>query len=139
MVLRQHLRRLLEQVDRLEQQVVEVERVGRREPLAVALGEAGDHPLAVVDGVLGEERLVEHLVLRPADRAEDRGRPELAGRRQVLLGQDPLHQLLLVVRVVDDEPAVEPDRLAVPAEHARAQRVERARLDVLAVLADEAR
>ena len=91
----------------------------------------------MVDGVLGEERLVEHVVLGPADRAQDRGRPELAGRRQVLLGQDPLHQLLLVVRVVDHEPPVEPDRLAVAAQHPRAQRVERPRLDVLAVLADE--
>ena len=85
-VRREGVGRLLEQVDGAQQQVVEVERVRGPQPLPVARGEAGDHPLPVVDGVLGEERLVEHLVLGPADRAEDRGRPELAGRRQVLLG-----------------------------------------------------
>ncbi len=84
--------------------------------------------------MLGQERLVEHLVLRPADRAQHGGRPELAGGRQVLLGQDPLHQLLLVVGVVDHEPAVEPDRLAVAAQHPGAQRVERAGFHVLADL-----
>ena len=91
----------LEQPDGLEQQVVEVERVGRPQALLVARREAGDRPLAVVDGVLGEERRVEHLVLGPADRAEHRARPELAGQRQVLLAQDLLHQRLLVVGVVD--------------------------------------
>ena len=91
----------------------------------------------VVDGVLGEERRVEHLVLGPADRAEDRRRPELAGRGQVLLAEDLLHQRLLVVRVVDDEAAADPDRLAIAAQDAGAQRVERAGLDVATRLADE--
>ena len=85
-----------------------------------------------------EERRVEHLVLGPADGAEDGARPELAGQRQVLLAQDLLHQRLLVVRVVDDEAAVDPDGRAVLAQDPRAQRVERAGLDVAAALADEA-
>ena len=92
----------------------------------------------VVDGVLAEERRVEHLVLRPADRAEDRARPELAGERQVLLAEELLHQALLVVGVVDDEAAADPDRLAVAAQDAGTERVERAGLDVAAGLADEA-
>ena len=138
LVLREDVGRLLEQPDGLEQQVVEVERVRLAQALLVARREAGDRPLAVVRGVLGEERRVEHLVLRPADRAEDRARAELAGQRQVLLAEDLLHQRLLVVGVVDDEPAVDPDRLAVGAQDARAERVERAGLDVAPALADEA-
>ena len=85
-----------------------------------------------------EERRVEHLVLRPADRAEDGARPELAGQRQVLLAEELLHQALLVLGVVDDEPAADPDRLAVAAEDAGAERVEGPGLDVAAGLADEA-
>ena len=44
---------------------------------------------------------------------------------------------LLVVGVVDDEPAADPDRLAVAPEDPGAERVERARLDVATRLADE--
>ena len=69
--------------------------------------------------------------------AEDGARPELAGERQVLLAQDLLHQRCLVVGVVDDEPPTDADRLAVAAQHAGAQRVERAACDVPAALADE--
>ena len=92
----------------------------------------------MVDGVLGEERRVEHLVLRPADRPEDRARPELAGQRQVLFAEELLHEALLIFRVVDDEPSIDPDRLTVAAQDAGAQRVERACLHVTAGLADEA-
>ena len=130
--------RLLEQAHGLEQQVVEVERAGRLEPLLVAGREARDRPLAVVRRVLGEERRIEHLVLRPADGPEHDARPELAGQRHVLLAQDLLHQRLLVVGVVDHEPPADADRLAVAAQDTRAERVERAGLDVPATLADEA-
>ena len=64
-------------------------------------------------------------------------RPRLALRVEALLAQDLLHELLLVLGVVDHEPPIQPDRLAVPAEHPRAERVERPRLDLLARLADE--
>ena len=64
--------------------------------------------------------------------------PELAGQRHVLLAQDLLHQRLLVVRVVDDEPTVDADRLPIRPQDARAQRMERAGLDVAAAFADEA-
>ena len=132
------LRRPVEQLDRLEQEVVEIERADLAETLLVADGEAGDRPLVEVDGVLAEERCVEHLVLRPADRAEHRARAELAGQGQVLLPEELLHQARLVLGVVDDEPPVDADRLAVPAEDPRAQRVERPGLDVAPGLADEA-
>ena len=132
------LGRLLEQAHGLEQQVIEVEGLGFPQPLLVARREARDRAVAVVDRVLGEERRVEHLVLRTADRAEHDRRAELAGQRHVLLAEDLLHQRLLVVGVVDDEPAIDADRLAVLAKHAGAQRMEGARLDVPAGLADEA-
>jgi hypothetical protein len=91
----------------------------------------------VIDGVVAEELRVEHLVLRAADRTEDGARSELAGQRHVLLAEDRLHQRLLVVRVVDDEPAADPDRLAVASQDTGTERMERARLDVAARLADE--
>ena len=133
----QHLGRVLEQLHGTQQQVVEVERVRRAEALPVAGRQLRDDPFLVVDGVLGEEHLVQHLVLRPADGAQDRGGAVLARGRQVLLGQDPLHQLLLVVRVVDDEAPVEPDRIAVAAQDAGAQGVEGAGLHLLALLPDQ--
>ena len=138
LVLGEDVGRLLEQPDGLEQEVVEVERVRLAQPLLVARREPGDGPLAVVGGVLGEEGRVEHLVLGPADRAEHRARAELAGERHVLLAEDLLHQRLLVVRVVDDEPPADADGLAVGAEHARGERMERAGHHVPPALADQA-
>ncbi len=70
--------------------------------------------------------------------SEHDARPELAGQRHVLLAEDLLHQRLLVIGVVDDEPPADADRLAVAPEDARTERVERARLDVTTTLADEA-
>src|SRR4029079_49037 len=137
LVVRERLGRAGEQPDRLEQEVVEVERAGLLEPLAISDREPSDRPLVVVDGVLSQERRVEHLVLRPADRPQHRARAELAGQRQVLLAEDLLHQRLLVVGVVDDEPAADADRLAVAAQDASAERVEGARVDVATGLADE--
>jgi hypothetical protein len=137
LVLGEHVWRLVEQADGLEQQVVEVERLCLAQALLVAGREARDRAVAMVDRVVGQKRRVEHLVLRTADRAEDDTRPEFAGQRHVLLPEDLLHQRLLVVGVIDDEPAVDPDRLAVLAQHAGAQGVECARLDVAPGLADE--
>ncbi len=139
LVRREHLGRLGEQLHRAQQQVVEVERVGGAQAVPVAGGELRDDPFAVRGRVLGQERLVQHLVLGPADRAQDGGRPELAGRGEVLLGQDPLHQLLLVVRVIDHEPAVQPDGLPVPPQHPGTKRVEGPGLDVLAGVTGQGR
>ena len=130
-------RRLLEQADRLEQDVVEVERPDGLEPGLVGAGEPGDDPLVVVEGDLLERVGVEHLVLRPADRAEDRRRPELPGGGQVLLAQELLHERLLVVGVVDHEARIEPDGGPIAPQDAGTDRVERPRLDVATGLADE--
>ena len=138
LVLGEDVGRLVEQPDGLEQEVVEVERVRLAQPLLVAGRQARDRPLAVVRRVLGQERRVEHLVLGPADGPEDRARPELAGQRHVLLAQDLLHQRGLVVGVVDDEAAADPDGLAVGPQHARGERMERARHHVPPALADQA-
>ena len=55
-----------------------------------------------------------------------------------LLVEDPLHERALVVRVVDDEVAADADRLAVAAQDAGTERVERAGLHVAAgLLADQ--
>ncbi len=138
LVLGEDVGRLVEEPDRLEQEVVEVERVRLAQALLVARREAGDRPFAVVRGVLGQERRIEHLVLGPADGAQHDARAELAGQRHVLFAQDLLHQRGLVVGVVDDEPAADPDGLAVGAQHARGERVERAGHHVPPALADEA-
>ena len=140
LVAREDLGRLVEQPDRLEQQVVEVERAGLAQALVVAGGEPRDRIRSrwlrrARRGTVGSSISFFARLIAP----EDRARAELAGERQVLLAEDLLHQRLLVVRVVDDEPAVDPDRLAVAAEDPGAERVERARLDVAAGLADEAR
>ncbi len=110
LVLGEDLGGFVEQPDRLEEEVVEVERAGDPEALLVASRESGDRPFPVVRGVLAEKRRVEHLVLGAADRAQHDARAEFARQRQVLFAQDLLHQRLLVVRVVDHEPPVDPDR-----------------------------
>ena len=92
----------------------------------------------MVRRVFGQEGRVEHLILGPADGTEDDARPELAGERHVLLAQDLLHQRRLIVGVVDDEAAADPDRLAVGTEDPGRERVERARNNVASALADEA-
>ncbi len=91
----------------------------------------------VVDRVLPQEVGVEHLVLGPADGTEDGRGTELACCGQVLLAQDLLHQLLLIVGVVDDEAAVDADGLAVSPDDPGTQRVERPGLDVATRLPDE--
>ena len=135
----QDLGRLVEQADGGEEQVVEVERAGGREPVAVQAGQAGDRDPSTGDrDELVDLGRVDHLVLGPADAAEDRAGPGRALGLHALLVEDPLHQRALVVRVVDDEVAADADRLAVAAQDPRAQGVERARLDVPAgPLADE--
>ncbi len=85
-------------------------------------------------GVGGDEIRVEHLVLGPRHGSEDRARLVLAGDRQVFLAQDLLHQSLLVVRVVDDEVAVQADGRSVTAQNAGAEGMERAHRDLPARL-----
>ena len=134
----QDVRRLLEQPHGLDQQVVEVERADRPEPLVVEPREPGDHPVVPVDGGLGEGvgSTISFFARLIAPRITD-------GRNSPVAGMSSAFRICfiergLVVRVVDHEPAVDPDRLAVAPQHPRADRVERAGLDVPAGLADEA-
>ena len=138
LVASQHVGRRLEQLDRLEEQVVEVQPADLPQPGLVPNGKLRDRPLVEVDRVLAEKLRVEHLVLGPADRAEDGARPELPGEGQILLPQELFHERPLVLGVVDDESAIDPDRFPVAPEHPRAERVERARLHVPTGLADQA-
>ena len=131
--------RLVEEADGGEEEVVEIECAGLAEPLLVPGGEPGDLAVAVGGGVLVEVRRVEHLVLRPADRPEDGRGSVLPGRRQVRVLEDLPHEGSLVIRVVDDEARRDPDRLAVAAEQACTERMERPHRDVPAgIVPDEA-
>ncbi len=133
------LGRGLEQANRGEQQVIEVECAGALQAFLVARRQAGDCDATAGDrDEVVDRGRVDHLVLGAADPAEDRRGPRGTLGLDVLLAEDLLHQRLLVVRVVNDEVPAHANRLAVPAQDPGAQGVERARLDVLAGrLADE--
>ena len=116
--------RLLEQLHRLQQQVVEVERVGVAQCLRVELVELPDVLLARVPGVRGEGFGAFHAVLRMADSREREPR-----RHGALVGahlpERLLHHRELVGRIVDDEVTREADVRRLAAQQARAERVER--------------
>ncbi len=116
-------RRLVEEVDRSQQQVVEVERVGVGERALVRLEDPTE--LLVVRVVAARERLgAEHQVLGVADAPEHGLRLEQA----VVDGQlahHLLHRRHLVGRIVDDEIAREADGGSLAPEQAGAHRVER--------------
>ncbi len=115
--------RVLEEPNRLEQQIVEVERGGCLQARLVAPVESGDLPLPMSVGVGRDEVRIEHLVLRPRYGAQDRARLVLARDRQVFLSQDLLHQGPLVVGVVDDEVGSEADCNTFTAQHPSAEGV----------------
>src|SRR2546428_707509 len=107
----------VEQADGREEEVVEVEGACSPETLLVAGRESGDRDASARDrDEVVDLRRVDHLVLGPADAPEDRRRPRRALGLHALLGQDLLHERLLVVRVVDDEVATDPDGIAVAAQ-----------------------
>ncbi len=112
-----------EEVDRAEEEVVEVHRVGAVELALIALVDVGDglleegaDELAVVVGRA-------QLVLRVGDLDLHRPRRE-ALRVDVEVVEDPLDQPPLVRRVVDRELARVAELVGVGAEHPRAGRVE---------------
>ena len=133
----QHGGGVLEEPHRLEQEVVEVEGVGRAEPRLVAAEEPRDLAFSMCVGVRGDELGVEHLVLGPRDGPEDRAGLVLPCDRQVFLAQDLLHERLLVVRVVDDEMPVQADGRSVAAQDPGAQGMERAHCDLAARLVSD--
>ena len=128
---------LVEQSDRVEQDVVEVESAQLCEAGLVDPGQPGDLAFVVVQGALGQGSAVEHLVLGPADCAQDGGRPKLAGGRQVLFLEDLLHQGLLVVAVVDHEAPIESDGRPIAPERPGTDGMERPALDLASGFADE--
>ena len=114
----------LEQVDRAEQQVVEVHRVGAVQLALVGLVDVGDglleegadHAAVVLGGA--------QLVLRVGDLDLHRARREALGV-DVEVVEALLDQPALVGRVVDRELARVAEPLRVGAQHARAGGVER--------------
>ena len=112
----------LEQLHRLQQEVIEVERVGILERGDVALVDLRDLLVADVPGPA--QRLGPfHPVLCLADAREGRAR-----RHQLVVDAELALRLLddgdLVGRVVDDEVAGEPNLRRLAAQQSRAQRVE---------------
>ena len=114
----------LEQVDRAEQQVVEVHRVGAVQLALVALVDVGDGLLEERADELAVVLRGAELVLRVGDLDLHRPRREPLGVDvevvQALLDQPPL-----VGRVVDRELARVAEPVRVRAQHARAGGVER--------------
>ena len=137
-VVRAHLGVLAQQAHRLEQQVVEVERAGARERLAVAL-EHRAHELVAGALALGQERLRRlHAVLGERD-AREHGGGVHRGLVHAQLAHRLLHGAQLVGGVADGEAAVEADRLAALAQQPGAERVEGADGDLARPLAGERR
>ena len=125
----------LEQAHGLDEEVVEVEGAGGPQALSVAGGDPGDLALEVGGCALRQVLHGLQVVLGPADRLQHGPRPQHAALdREVEVAEDLLHQALLVVRVVDDEARREADRRPVPTQDPGAQGVERAHLDLAAVV-----
>ena len=104
----------------------------------IQVREPRHHPVVAVRSSELQRSRVDHLVLGPADGAEDDRGPELARCGHVLRLEDLLHEGGLIVRVVDHETRADADRGAIPAQDPGADRVECAGLDVPSRFADEA-
>ncbi len=107
------------QVEHLEQQVVEVDRVLAGQPLAVARVDLGQDVLAVAT-VAPPDRILA-TVLGPVDERAQRPRRHRVVEARLL--EQRRQQPLLVVVVEDAEVGAEPDPLAMTAKQARAGRV----------------
>ena len=133
----QHRRMRGKQLQRLDDQVVKVERVGALELLLVSRIHVLHHLAAVVPVGLGEPLLrSQQLVLRVGDLALD-----LARRKELLIDiqalEDFLERAHLVVVVVDRERARIAQLLDVPAEDFGAAGVERGHPHVRGGRADQ--
>ena len=122
-VVGERLGNLFEELHGLQQQVVEVHRARRAQPLLVSAEDEGElflpRPARLALGVLDAE----HVVLPVADALGDRARGRGALGHLELL-QALLHQAPAVVLVVDDEMGRQPDVATVLAQDAHAHRVE---------------
>ena len=131
--------RFLEEPKRLQEEIVEVEGIRALERIPIFPRQPGDlDQCAGRDPHRGNLGRVDHVVLGAADRPENGLRTCLALGLHALLAQDLLHELVLVVRVVDQEPSIEANGLALASEQARAQGMERAGLDLLAGFSHQA-
>ena len=127
--------RRLEQLHRLEQEIVEVERVAvlqRRQILLIDLGD-----LLVAQVPLAAQRVGPfHAVLRLADARQRRARRhELVVDAELALGL--LHDCDLIGRVVDDEVARQANLRRLAPEQPRAQRMERREPHAAGLVANE--
>ena len=125
----------LEELDRLQEQIVEVERVRVPERGEVALEDPGD--LFVLEVVRAPQR---RRALHPVPRVADSGE-RLARRDELVVDAQLFLDLLddgdLVGRVVDHEVARESDLRRLAAQEPRAERMEGRQPHALRVLANE--
>ena len=123
-----------DQVERLEQQIVEIERAGLGERAAIEIVDLAD--LRVTDVPAGALHALGrfHAVFRLADAAERR-----PGLDHLVVDIQRLQRLLddrqLIGRIVDDEIAGQADRRRLAPQQPRAQRVKGREPDLPAVLA----
>ena len=118
-------RRLFEQLDGLQQQIVEIERVALFQRVQVVGVDLGDLLVAPVPAGRARHRVrALHPVLRAADSRQRRSRLD-----EAVVDLQRLQRLLddrqLIGRVVDDEIARQADRRRLAAQQPRAQRVKR--------------
>ena len=111
-------RRLTQQAHRFEQQVIEVERVGPAQLLAIDFVDVGDALRLGIGRAAVHLQRVEHVVLCPGNARQHR-----AGLRLLVVEAEALHrrlyERLLIGFVVDDEVAAQPvfERLDVAAQN----------------------
>ena len=114
----------LQQRDRLHDQVVEVERVGRAQPGLVDGVDLGDLALVLVGGAVGCVVGGEQLVLEVGDLGGEPPGGELLGVQLQVAGHQP-DEPARVVGVVDGEGAPHAEVLRLAAQDPHAHRVER--------------
>ena len=122
-VVLEHVGVLVEQTDRVEQQVVEVHGIGRQHPPLIEVEDVGNAAVEDGDGRLAEldRPLLARLGL--ADLAEHRARRHLLGVDVELAGDD-LDQAARVGIVVDGETALVAEPVAMGPQDPHARRVE---------------
>ena len=121
---REHLGMVFQQEVRVEQQVVEIERVRRTQTLLQAAIDASGHLPHRIDRLVGEHVRTLQLIFRHRDAVAQRIERK-ALRIDVELGHDFLHEALRVSIVVDGEVLREAEDLGVGAQHAHAHAMER--------------
>ena len=113
----------LEELVRLQEQVVEVYGGALAKQVFVALVGADDNLVPVAAGAVGQALDAEKLALGAGNAGEDGARREALGI-EFELGEGALHQRHLVGVVIDYEIAVEADMLTLAPQHVRAECVE---------------